>query len=81
MEIKKCPFCGGEAILQPLRSECDSRKNTVTDVIRICCTKCDTVKTVYTKYNESNIPVGYIQNSIKNTIEAWNRRVDDGRED
>ena len=31
MEIKKCPFCGGEAILQLLRSECDSAWNRRVD--------------------------------------------------
>ena len=55
MEIKKCPFCGGEAEIKYLCFR----------PYIICC-KC-----------HAQIPC---YNNYKTAIEAWNRRVNDGRE-
>lgn len=81
MEIKKCPFCGHNASLRqeqvtvqkynPIMSVPDYSigYNSKRAVIKykILCNKC-------------KASVGLYAND-KTAIEAWNRRVDDGREE
>lgn len=81
MEIKKCPFCGGNASLRqeqvtvkkykPIMSVPDYSigYNSKSYVIKykVICNKCKGMVGLYA--------------SDKTAIEAWNRRVDDGRED
>lgn len=81
MEIKKCPFCGGNASLRqeqvtvekynPIMSVPDFSigYNSKRDLIKykVVCNKCKGMVGLYS--------------SDKTAIEAWNRRVDDGREE
>ena len=63
MEIKKCPFCGGEA---KIVQEYDAM---IGKTFYFCaCVDCT-----------ATIFDGEVEE--KQAIEAWNRRVDDGRED
>ena len=65
MEIKKCPFCGGEVKCVIAGGfMCD-------DIAMIVCNDCGML--LSNKYNKKE--------TKKFMIEAWNRRVDDGRED
>ena len=64
MEIKKCPFCGGEATF-------NRGKSWYSGLCWISCENEDCkIKPETTQY--------YYK---KEAIEAWNRRVDDGKKD
>lgn len=80
MEIKKCPFCGGEAVIQSQTKELPFSEEE--NFYFISCTKCGAKP-----YFASEICLYYKadfeerrKNLIKKVIELWNRRVDDGRE-
>lgn len=67
MEIKKCPFCGGEAEIEEY-SVFDGYQGESTSYL-VYCSCCDCILTTSKNSNKQDI------------IEKWNRRVDDGRED
>lgn len=65
MEIKKCPFCGGEVkcvIVGGFMGD---------DIAMIVCNDCGML--LSNKYNK--------RETKKFIIEVWNRRVEDGREE
>lgn len=65
VELKPCPFCGGEA------------KLLVGDGVRVICVKCRAAsKTLVDNYNGFEIRT----NAVKDVIIAWNRRVNDGND-
>ena len=65
-ELKRCPFCGGEAAIQTSISS--SIPNCPT---AICyCKKCNASGNRFEDINHDG-------SSIYKAIEAWNRRVDD----
>lgn len=61
LDLKKCPFCGGEARL------------FVGDGVRVLCQKCYATTRILTD------AINTSTNAVKNVIEAWNRRVDNGQ--
>lgn len=65
INLKPCPFCGGEAVL------------FVDDGVRVICLKCQaqTSTLVDRLYNNS---IG--KGSIMTVVNAWNRRADDGQD-
>lgn len=69
MEIKKCPFCGHKATL--LQEQYQINQSEYFPEFKhksiVRCNKCRASVGFYT--------------TDKKAIEAWNRRVDDGRED
>ena len=69
MEIKKCPFCGHKASL-------------LTEQYRINQSEFfpEFKHKSIVKCNKCRASVGFYTTD-KKAIEAWNRRVDDGRED
>ena len=77
MEIKKCPFCGGEVEVDTI---CDKHGDYV--LLGIICNKCDMFYTCPdTEWVYSYAGSTFIRQDENILIEAWNRRVDDGRED
>ena len=64
-ELKPCPFCGGEAVL-------DTRKTVTTHIeyqnYRVICLYC-------------GITTGWfpLDEGKENVISTWNRRADNGR--
>jgi transcription elongation factor Elf1 len=63
MELKHCPFCGGE--IDERGAECNYGKEIMT--LNLKCKKCGTTFKFRSKWNV---------NPYKEAIEAWNRRVD-----
>lgn len=62
-ELKLCPFCGGEALLEPYRA----RKGYEAS---IQCNQCLCSMSTIT-YDEE-------ETAIEDVVKAWNRRVNDG---
>lgn len=65
-ELKPCPFCGGEALLEPYRA----RKGYEAS---IQCNQCLCSMSTIT-YDEE-------ETAIEDIVKAWNRRVNDGKSD
>ena len=68
MEIKKCPFCGGEANVVIIPS--GYKKVYARVICKVC--PADLSK---------QFCVNSIEEGEQKIIELWNRRVDDGREE
>ena len=66
MELKPCPFCGGEVYEKGGR--CDYGKKVMT--LDLLCNKCGTIFKFKSRWSE---------NPYAEAIEAWNRRTDDGK--
>lgn len=79
IELKPCPFCGGEA-------ECESAFSSVYDEIRayVKCKKCGLLRwyrgiDVYELTGrETDLIAKYHAEAKRMAIEAWNRRVGEG---
>ena len=69
MEIKKCPFCGHKASLLQEQYQINQSKYFP-----------EFKRKSYVRCNKCKASVGFYTTN-KKAIEAWNRRVDDGRED
>ena len=71
MELKPCPFCGGEA---------EYKRTTIKtggawcDAVNVRCTVCD-ARTGRVLYDARKHPNGEEYEEVK---EAWNRRVEGG---
>lgn len=77
MEIKKCPFCGGEVEVDTI-----SDKHGDYVLLGITCKKCDMFYTCSdTEWVYFYAGDTFIKQDENILIEAWNRRVDDGREE
>ena len=63
MELKPCPFCGGE--IDECGGQCNYAKETMT--LNLKCKGCGTAFKFKSKWTV---------NPYKEAIEAWNRRVD-----
>lgn len=60
IELEKCPFCGGEAVVH------------IEDGVRVVCTKCGaTSKCLVDGYSQGK-PTG---GALKSVVEAWNKRT------
>ena len=70
MEMKPCPFCGGEAMLIA---------NPSIGIVYIQCQSCTAMVGRKRKIISSMIGKEFFANK-QEEIEAWNRRADDGRE-
>lgn len=78
MEIKKCPFCGGEARIYATSHHYSS--NTWGDNWKIACIDCDfgSLHKFETKvYRDKNGELIVKQDGREEAIKAWNRRVED----
>lgn len=65
IELKPCPFCGGEACLY------------VSDGIRVICKDCEASSVILCDaFDMAGKPYG---KSTERVIEAWNRRVTDDK--
>ena len=74
VELKKCPFCGGEARLS---IKTDGRWGRVWYVR---CSKCNARADGYyepTELSECAKPHEKIAETIDNAVELWNKRADD----
>lgn len=71
-ELKKCPFCGGEATL---KMEC---KRDIGWTIWCECTKCCAKASGYCpNLRKEDKALDNIDACKKSAIEAWNRRVEE----
>ena len=68
MELKPCPFCGGEAMLIA---------NPSIGIVYIQCQSCTAMVGRKRKIISSIIGKEFFENK-QEAIEAWNRRADDG---
>ena len=60
IELKKCPFCGGEAVVH------------IEDGVRVVCTECGaTSKCLVDGYSQGKPNGG----ALKSVVEAWNKRT------
>ena len=85
VELKPCPFCGGNPTLE--HNGFDKCRNSENgDLItrwRVICKNCGTYKDggiteyIATEY-ETLIVKSKHHNGRQNAIEAWNRRAEDG---
>lgn len=75
MEIKKCPFCGGEAEVDKLGD-----RDWGFGLTGVWCTNCYIYFTCReTKWQDCEDDI--LEEEKTALLKAWNRRVDDGRED
>ena len=63
--LKPCPFCGGE--VEETGGSCNFGKKIMT--LNVKCRKCGTSVSLKTAWNT---------NAYLESVEAWNRRVNDG---
>ena len=68
IKLKPCPFCGGE--IDERGGQCNYGKRIMT--LNLKCDKCGTIF----KFKSN-----WLVNPYSETIEAWNRRVNDGKTD
>ena len=74
MEIKKCPFCGGEAEVDTIGDYAGC-----FGLAGIYCKKCRIFFTCYeTEWQDGEDNI--LEEEKNALLKAWNRRVDDGRE-
>ena len=84
-KLKKCPFCGGEAIVIPYLSCCETDRYHGDKVIRIIsshkveCTKCyaQTREHITKIVMDPNGNTSILVNGCKTAIMEWNRRSGD----
>lgn len=70
-ELKKCPFCGGEASVKM------EHKHSIGWTIWCGCKNCYAESSGYCPdLTNENIALGNIEKCKKLAIEAWNRRVE-----
>ena len=65
-ELKPCPFCGGE--IDERGGQCNYGKETM--ILDLKCKSCETIFKFKSKWS---------CNPYEEAIEAWNRRIDNGR--
>ena len=63
MELKPCPFCGGN--IDERGAECNYGKKIIT--LNLKCDKCETIFKFKSKWET---------NPIQEAIETWNRRIE-----
>lgn len=78
-ELKPCPFCGGSAVFSNILNHCNS--HSVGFSFKIECEDCGiTTPNTYSAYfslgEDGNI--NPLQDGIKQAINEWNRRADNG---
>ncbi len=74
MELKPCPFCGGEA-----KTELDlytMAENKLYLRATVFCGACGVGKTV--KFNATLITFEKVLENLNAAVDMWNRRADDG---
>ena len=78
-ELKPCPFCGGEATLC---KEYPADSDNVCSIAIVKCQSCGCNTGAYIEdiYYESKLNLSRYcsMGNVKNAINAWNRRVEDG---
>lgn len=80
MEIKKCPFCGGEDIRFSVKTTTIQFQRAYH--FAMYCTKCNCYGArILWKHDGKmhRIEIERNEEFKKQAIEAWNRRVNDGR--
>lgn len=76
-QLKHCPFCGGEAILQRVYSNSSTYPTTIRDAWKVtcengCCTTKDYKDNIY---HGNNGDILVETNGAWQAMEAWNRRA------
>ena len=75
MEIKKCPFCGSEAVIEKHYSAFDLEPNSYHVIcIRCQCSSQSIVATTYMQYRKKRNFTVTPEIAIKDSSEFWNRR-------
>ena len=78
IELKKCPFCGGEAYVD--QSECGKHDGASVGIrFSIRCKKCHSTATGAAGYIAINLSktgeLNIWHNDLVNAAEAWNKRA------
>lgn len=76
MKIKKCPFCGSEAVVEKHRFGFELEANSY----RVICIHCQCSSTsistgFYMKFNGKNNCTVTTETAIKESIRRWNSRA------
>ena len=79
-ELRKCPFCGGEAKLSKV---CDNYRTNPVIILhkfQVTCANGCCITPSYTSYifQDENGEIVVRENGAEKAIESWNRRADDG---
>lgn len=77
MELKACPFCGGEAKLKRINSGYKLNPTTIIDMWAVVCKSgCCRGKSVEDKiYQKENGEIVVEINGAEEAIKEWNRRA------
>ena len=76
--LKPCPFCGAIATSEVRITQMGGDTDNVD--FSIVCSSCGTYKTVRLKIAKTCVFLD-VERAMMGAIEAWNRRVNDGRSD
>ena len=75
IELKPCPFCGGEAKIN--RSTSSVRSDGYFSQAYSCgCKKCDIFFYGRNVFEMDELTPVYIENGLLESVEVWNRRAD-----
>lgn len=75
MEIKKCPFCGSDAVIEKHCFGYDTTPNSYRVVcIRCQCASASITATTYIQYRKKKNFTVTPEIAIKDSVESWNRR-------
>lgn len=76
MEIKKCPFCGSEAVIERICSAYELKPNSYHVICIHCqCASSAISATTYMQYKGKKNYTVTPEIAIKDSIEGWNRRT------
>lgn len=73
-ELKPCPFCGALPTTEVRVTQMGGTTDNVD--FSICCTECDTHKTIRLKISKRVGCFADVEKAMQQAIEAWNRRVE-----
>lgn len=80
MELKPCPFCGGQAVLKRCDNSYRTNPTTILDNWEVRCSNncCTTQRFRDEIFHDGGGAIIINRNGAQEAIETWNRRVGEG---